>query len=315
MTTKVEKTITVDVPVSTAYNQWTQFEEFPEFMSGVKQVEQLDDQRLHWVAEIAGVKREWYATIVDQRADERVAWAATDGATNAGAVSFSSAGPSSTVVTLELEYEPEGLIETIGDKLNIVEKQAESDLEKFKSFIEDRQTETGGWRGDVAGTSGTPGVEDAAGSQGDSGKAGVAAKTVAGVAAAAVGVAAAATAAGRSGDDQSEQAETVTTPPQTTSTDSTSAGMSSSDMGSADTSSAGMSSGGTTMADSGSMDSSSQVASDDMLSNRTNLETAPVGAPDDAYGRSPGNDEDLLTDDVELDSSTPGITDANRGNA
>src|SRR3712207_9139788 len=86
MTTKVEKSITVDVPVSTAYNQWTQFEEFPEFMGGVKEVKQLDDEQLRWVAEIAGVRREWFASILEQRPDERVAWAAVAGATNAGAV-------------------------------------------------------------------------------------------------------------------------------------------------------------------------------------------------------------------------------------
>src|SRR5919112_5689992 len=104
MTTKVEKSITVDVPISMAYNQWTQFEDFPEFMGGVQQVEQLDDQRLHWVAEIGGVKREWYATILEQRPDEKVAWAATEGATNAGAVYFTPAGTGQTTVTLELEY-------------------------------------------------------------------------------------------------------------------------------------------------------------------------------------------------------------------
>src|SRR3712207_1443076 len=140
MTTRVEKTVTVDVPISTAYNQWTQFEEFPEFMGGVQKVEQLDDKRLHWVAEIAGVKREWYATILEQRPDALVSWAATEGATNAGAVSFLSLGPGQTTVTLELEYEPEGLVEKAGDALGIVGKQAQSDLEKFKSFIESRRT-------------------------------------------------------------------------------------------------------------------------------------------------------------------------------
>src|SRR5215207_6190302 len=96
MTTKVEKSIVVDVPVSTAYNQWTQFEEFPEFMGGVQKVEQLEDQRLRWVAEIAGVKREWYADILEQRPDEKVAWAATEGATNAGAVYFNPTGGNQT---------------------------------------------------------------------------------------------------------------------------------------------------------------------------------------------------------------------------
>ena len=96
MTTKVEKSIQVDVPVTTAYNQWTQFEDFPHFMGGVKEVRQLDDRRLHWVAEIAGVRREWEAAIVEQVPDQKVAWAATGGATNAGAVRFQPAGPAST---------------------------------------------------------------------------------------------------------------------------------------------------------------------------------------------------------------------------
>jgi len=203
VTTRVEKTIIVNVPVSTAYNQWTQFEEFPQFMGGVQQVEQLDDQRLRWVAEMAGVKREWYARVTEQRPDEKVAWAATEGATNAGAVYFTPAGTSGTTVTLELEYEPEGLVEKAGDALNIVGRQAEADLEKFKSFIEGRNTETGAWRGEVEGTTfGTPGVESAT-SQGDSGKAGISGKAVAaGVAAAAAGVAA--VAASRSGSDETQ---------------------------------------------------------------------------------------------------------------
>jgi Polyketide cyclase / dehydrase and lipid transport len=206
MATKVEKSITVDVPVSTAYNQWTQFEEFPEFMGGVQKVEQLEDDRLHWVAEIGGVKREWYALILEQRPDEKVSWAATEGATNAGAVYFSPVGAAQTSVTLELEYEPEGVVEKVGDALNIVGKRAEADLEKFKTFIESRGAESGAWRGDLeGGTIGTPGVETAT-SQGDSGKAGVSGKAVAaGVAAAgAVGVAAAA-AASRSGSEDTEE--------------------------------------------------------------------------------------------------------------
>jgi|tagenome__1003787_1003787.scaffolds.fasta_scaffold20449955_1 hypothetical protein len=212
MATKVEKTITVDVPISTAYNQWTQFEEFPEFMGGVQQVEQLEDDRLHWVAEIGGVKREWYAMILEQRPDEKVAWAATEGATNAGAVYFTPVGTTQTLVRLELEYEPEGVVEKVGDALNIVGKQAESDLEKFKRFIESRGAESGGWRGDVeGGTIGTPGVETAT-SQGDSGKAGVSGKAAAAgvAAAAAVGVAAAA-AAKSGGSDETETTATETT--------------------------------------------------------------------------------------------------------
>jgi carbon monoxide dehydrogenase subunit G len=207
MATKVEKSITVDVPVSTAYNQWTQFEEFPRFMGGVQKVEQLEDDRLHWVAEIGGVKREWYALVLEQRPDEKVAWAATEGATNAGAVYFSPVGAAQTTVTLELEYEPEGVVEKVGDALNIVGRRAEADLEKFKGFIESRGAETGAWRGDLeGGTIGTPGVETAT-SQGDSGKAGVSGKAAAaGVAAAgAVGVAAAAAAASRGSSKDTEE--------------------------------------------------------------------------------------------------------------
>src|SRR3712207_5043479 len=123
MTTKVEESIQVDVPVSSAYNQWTQFEDFPHFMGGVKEVRQLDDRRLHWVAEIAGVRREWEASILEQIPDQKIAWAATAGATNAGAVRFEPAGATSTIVHLTLEYEPEGLVEQVGDKLGIVERQ------------------------------------------------------------------------------------------------------------------------------------------------------------------------------------------------
>ena len=201
MTTKVEKSVVVDVPVSTAYNQWTQFEDFPEFMGAVQQVEQLDDQRLRWVAQIAGVKREWEARILEQRPDEKIAWAATEGATNAGAVYFAPVGTNQSRVTLELEYEPEGLVEKAGDALSIVEGQAEKDVEAFKKFIEGRSTATGAWRGDVEGaTAGTPGVESAT-SQGDSGKAGMS-KAAMAAGAAAVAAGAAAVAAKRGGSDE-----------------------------------------------------------------------------------------------------------------
>ncbi len=203
MTTKVEKSVMVNVPVSVAYNQWTQFEEFPHFMGGVKSVTQLSDQRLQWVAEIAGVKRQWEARILEQVPDQRVAWAATEGATNAGQVAFEDLGGGQTRVSLTLDYEPEGLVEKVGDKLNIVEKQAEGDLERFKTFIEDEGYATGAWRGshNEGSVAGTPGVEDAAASEGDKGKAGVSLKAAAaGVGVAAV--AAAAVAATRSGDSE-----------------------------------------------------------------------------------------------------------------
>lgn len=196
MSTKVEKRILVNVPVSVAYNQWTQFEEFPHFMGGVKSVKQLSDDRLEWVAEIAGVRRQWQARILEQIPDRKVSWAATEGATNAGSVSFEDLGGGQTSVQLALEYEPEGMVEKVGDKLNVVDRQAENDLNRFKVFVEDEGYATGAWRGTVSegAIAGTPGVDAAAGSRGDSGKAGVSGKVVAGVglaAAAAAGVAAA----------------------------------------------------------------------------------------------------------------------------
>ncbi len=198
MTTTVEKSILVNVPISTAYNQWTQFEDFPQFMGGVKSVTQLSDDRLEWVAQIAGVRRQWQARIVEQIPDQKVAWAATEGATNAGAVTFTDAGGGQTSVHLSLEYEPEGLVEKVGDKLNIVENQAERDLEKFKAFIESEGYATGAWRGSVneGAEAGSPGVEDAAESRGDEGKAGVSGKAVAAGVGAAVAAAGAAVAGG-----------------------------------------------------------------------------------------------------------------------
>ncbi len=205
MTTKVEKSIQVDVPINTVYNQWTQFADFPQFMGGVQQVVQLDDRRMHWVAEIAGVKREWDAVVLEQVPDQKVAWAATSGATNAGAVMFAPAGPGRTLVTLQLEYEPEGIVEKVGDKLNIIEKQAESDLEKFKAFIESEGYATGSWRGTIneGATVGAPGIQDAAASRGDAGKAGVSAKAVIAGAAVAAAGATAASALSRSGKEES----------------------------------------------------------------------------------------------------------------
>jgi hypothetical protein len=197
MTTKVEKSVQVDVPLSTAYNQWTQFEDFPHFMGGVKEVRQLDDRRLHWVAEIAGVRREWDASILEQVPDVKVAWAATSGATNAGSVRFEPVGADSTLVYLTLEYEPEGVVEKVGDKLGIVERQVRSDLERFKALVEDQGYASGAWRGGInEGIGAQHGVEAAALSEGDSGKAGVSGKAVAaGAAAVAAGAAAAAVAA------------------------------------------------------------------------------------------------------------------------
>jgi uncharacterized membrane protein len=141
-----QKSIVVDRPVTTVYNQWTQFEEFPQFMEGVERVTQLDDRRLHWVAEIAGTRREWDAEIIDQEPDRRIAWRSLDGTANGGVVTFQPEG-NSTRVNLDLEVEPHGAVEKIGDKLGFVSKQAEGDLKRFKQFIEARGAETGGWRG------------------------------------------------------------------------------------------------------------------------------------------------------------------------
>src|SRR4051795_6250859 len=144
MTSKVEKSIEVEVPLQRVYNQCTQFEQFPQFMGGVEEVKQLSDTALHWVAKIAGVKREWDAAIVEQVPDRKVAWAATTGATNAGSVYFESLGTNRTGVRLVLEYDPEGFVEKVGDRLNIVSRQAAEHQEKIQGVIGSRGVETGG---------------------------------------------------------------------------------------------------------------------------------------------------------------------------
>ena len=148
----VEKSIEVNVPRRTAYDQWTQFERFPQFMGGVEHVQQLDDTRLHWKAQIAGVDREWDAVIIHQEPDERIAWRSTDGAKNDGAVSFAPMGTDKTEVTLRLDFEPDGFAETAADILHVIDLQVTNDLNRFKEFIENREVETGAWRGEVAPT-------------------------------------------------------------------------------------------------------------------------------------------------------------------
>ena len=145
----IEKSIDVEVPVRTAYNQWTQFEEFPRFMEGIERVEQLDDERLHWVANVAGKRKEWNARITEQLPDERVAWTSEGGARNAGVVTFHRLTPTSTRIMLQLEYEPDDLVETVGDKLGFMTNRVYADLRRFKEFIEERGRETGAWRGEV----------------------------------------------------------------------------------------------------------------------------------------------------------------------
>jgi uncharacterized membrane protein len=145
----IEKSIDIHVPVQTAYNQWTQFEEFPRFMEGVESVKQLDDTRLHWVANVAGERKEWDARITEQVPDQRIAWRSEGGEFTAGTVSFQPLGADHTRVTVRIEYEPEGITEKAGDMLGFVSRRVEGDLERFKDFIESRGQETGAWRGTV----------------------------------------------------------------------------------------------------------------------------------------------------------------------
>ena len=145
----IEKSIEVDVPVSRAYNQWTQFEDFPQFMEGVERVQQIDDKRLHWVADIGGKRKEWDAEIYEQVPDNRVAWRSTSGAPNAGVVVFQPVGTNRTRVSLRLAYEPETFGEKVGDSLGFVTRRIEGDLERFKEFIQNRGVETGAWRGKI----------------------------------------------------------------------------------------------------------------------------------------------------------------------
>ena len=146
---QVEKSIDVNVPVQVAYNQWTQFEDFPKFMEGVKQVRQIDDTTLHWIAEIGGQEREWKARIAEQIPDERIAWAAEGDTPNAGVVTFHRIDDNTTRIMLQMEYEPTDFKEKAGDVLGIVSRRVDGDLKRFKEFIESRGQETGGWRGTV----------------------------------------------------------------------------------------------------------------------------------------------------------------------
>ena len=146
---EVDETIEVNVPVSTAYNQWTQFEEFPRFMEGVESVRQVDDTHLHWVAEIAGKRHEWEAEITYQDPDRHVAWRAIDGKTNTGSVRFDAAGEDRTRIRVRMTWETEGIAETAGETLGVDERGVRADLKRFKELVESRGRETGAWRGEV----------------------------------------------------------------------------------------------------------------------------------------------------------------------
>ena len=146
----VEKTIEVHAPVRAVYNQWTQFEEFPRFMEGVEQVTQKGDKNLHWRAKVGGKTEEWDAEISEQVPDKRVAWRSTSGSENSGVVTFHFLKDDETRVSLQLSYDPEGMVETVGDKLGFMSRRVEGDLERFKGFIEARDGEaTGAWRGEI----------------------------------------------------------------------------------------------------------------------------------------------------------------------
>ncbi|MFF0833022.1 MULTISPECIES: SRPBCC family protein [unclassified Streptomyces] len=148
---QVEESIEVNVPVRAAYNQWTQFQDFPQFMDGVERIEQRTDTLTHWKTKIGGVEREFDAEITEQIPDERVAWSTIGGdAKQAGVVTFHYIDDNTTKIMLQLDYDPQGLAETVGDKLGFVKRQATGDLRRFKEFIESRGgTETGAWRGEV----------------------------------------------------------------------------------------------------------------------------------------------------------------------
>jgi uncharacterized membrane protein len=145
----VNESIEIDVPVSTAYNQWTQFEEFPKFMEGVESVRQKDDTHLHWVAEFGGQRNEWDAEITEQEPDRVIAWRALDGKYNSGKVRFEPLGESRTRVDVELMWEPEGIKEELGSALGADSRRVKGDLERFKELVESRGVETGAWRGEV----------------------------------------------------------------------------------------------------------------------------------------------------------------------
>jgi uncharacterized membrane protein len=146
---EVKESIEVNVPVSSAYNQWTQFEEFPQFMDNVESVQQIDDAHLRWVAEIGGKKQEWQAEITHQEPDSHIAWRATEGKENAGDVRFQSLGPDRTRVEVTMMWEPEGIVEATASKLGRDESAVKADLERFKELIENRGAESGAWRGQV----------------------------------------------------------------------------------------------------------------------------------------------------------------------
>jgi uncharacterized membrane protein len=149
MDSSIIESIEVNVPVRTAYNQFTQFEDFPQFMKSVHEIRQLDDKRLHWKANVAGEEKEWDAEITEQIPDKRIAWRSISGVPNGGVVTFHKISDSVTRVTLQMDYQPEGVLETLGDALGAVRMEARSNLQNYKEMLEARGSETGAWRGKI----------------------------------------------------------------------------------------------------------------------------------------------------------------------
>ena len=146
---RVTESIDLDVPVSTAYNQWTQFEEFPQFMEHVDEVRQLDDTNLHWKVTIAGKTEEFDAEVTEQVPDTRIAWKSTSGRENAGVVDFHRLDDDRSQITVVMDAETEGVMEKVADMAGVAESQLRNDLESFKEMVEARGSETGAWRGQV----------------------------------------------------------------------------------------------------------------------------------------------------------------------
>jgi uncharacterized membrane protein len=146
---RVEASVDIDVPVRVAYNQWTQFEEFPRFMEGVESVTQLDDKTVQWRAEIGGQEREWTAHITEQQPDTRIVWVATGDVGHSGIVDFQAIDEAHCRVSVTMDYAPSGFVEKVGDMLSVVDRRVAGDLARFKDFIESLDHETGGWRGEI----------------------------------------------------------------------------------------------------------------------------------------------------------------------
>lgn len=145
----ITESVDVDVPVTTAYNQWTQFESFPEFMEGVEEIRQTDATHMHWVTKFGGVSREFDATITEQHPEERIAWHSDSGPDHAGVITFHRIGDTRTRVTAQMDIDPTGFVEKAADKMGVLDHRVKNDMLRFKKFIERRGRETGAWRGDV----------------------------------------------------------------------------------------------------------------------------------------------------------------------